>query len=164
MLGGADVVDGTPILDIKPYLKHDIHHDAHVPEWCERPSDASNIVDVRFSDEVAAFIEQLGPKQLRFFADPQGVRDTIEQMLMLDIRSVVRSICGLCKAVPHTHRCRNIESFRAQYQGRGQVVDNEHGQAYTCRVDNLELTFTTFHSHVEVSNCALIRSTNHPAL
>jgi len=46
LLGGADLIDGTPVLDIKPYLLHDIHADARVPSWCERRTDASKISQV----------------------------------------------------------------------------------------------------------------------
>ena len=35
LLGGADIVDGTPILDVKPYLRHDVHVDIAAPSWCE---------------------------------------------------------------------------------------------------------------------------------
>jgi len=40
---GLDAIDGTPVLDIKPYLPHyDSVQDARVPEWVLRPPDTSS--------------------------------------------------------------------------------------------------------------------------
>ena len=89
VLGGADLVDGTPILDVKPYLRHDLHEDARVPSWCERPTDASMIAEVRFAPSAALALDRLAPR-MRFYSDAELAREAIEQMLRLDIRSVVR--------------------------------------------------------------------------
>lgn len=89
-LAGADLVDGTPVLDVKPYLRHDLHPEAVVPSWCEKPTDASTIAEVRFSEGAASGLARLAPKNLRFFSTAHAAREAIEQMLRLDIRSVVR--------------------------------------------------------------------------
>lgn len=87
VLGGADLVDGTPVLDVKPYLRHDIQPEAVVPKWCENVADASNITEVRFADEAEASLVAAVPA-LRFFTEVSAVREAIIQMLRLDIRSV----------------------------------------------------------------------------
>ena len=56
---------------------------------------------------------------------PAGL--AIEQTLSLDIRSV--------------------------HQGRGQAVEKAGGQEYACRLDALEIHFTTFATHVLVTSC-----------
>ena len=128
VLGGADLIDGTPILDVKPYLLHDVQADAAVPSWCENRTDASLIVDVRFSEAAREGLEAaVARHDLRFYADATLAREAIEQALQLDIRSV--------------------------HQGRGQAVDGGGGQEYTCRFDTLELQFTTFATHVLVDSC-----------
>ncbi|GAM17034.1 hypothetical protein SAMD00019534_002090 [Acytostelium subglobosum LB1] len=48
-LSGVDMVDGTPIIDLKPYIpKFDSEPDARTPAWIDNKSD---IKTVRFSDE-----------------------------------------------------------------------------------------------------------------
>ena len=130
VLGGADLVDGTPVLDVKPYLRHDLQPEASVPSWCERRTDASTIAEVRFSSAAGAALDRLASR-LRFFPTAAAAREAIEQMLQLDIRSV--------------------------HQGRGHAVGEKDGQAYSCRFDVLELKFSTFETHVEVMECALHR-------
>ena len=198
VLGGADLVDGTPILDIKPCefrrgaaraslpaqqrphhcgrprrstpetlrsstrsrthsrtaacarsdpprwladssramrpprqpctdLRHDIQPDASVPRWCEQRLDASSITAVKLSPAAEAGLAAAAPA-LRFFDDAAGARAAIVQMLQLDIRSV--------------------------HQGRGSTQSAE-GQQYCCRIDELELAFTTFETHVLVTACQL---------
>jgi len=97
----------APILDVKPYLRHDLHEDARVPTWCERPTDASMIAEVRFAPSAALALDRLAPR-MRFYSDAELAREAIEQMLRLDIRSV--------------------------HQGRGQAVGDAAGQSYTCRL------------------------------
>ena len=122
VLGGADIVDGTPILDVKPYLKHDLQPEARVPAWCEEKLAASLIREVRFSARALEELQAATPS-LAFYTDSETVRVAIEQVLQLDIRSI--------------------------HQGRGQRGDGQ--QAYTLRLDRLELQFATFESHVEVT-------------
>jgi tRNA-Thr(GGU) m(6)t(6)A37 methyltransferase TsaA len=128
VLGGADLIHGTPVLDIKPYLRHDIQADAHVPAWCEKRSDASLISEVRFSEPATAQLDEaMRTRRLRFYTDVPTARAAIEQMLQLDIRSV--------------------------HQGRGKAADGAAGQAYSCRLDELKIEFTTHESHVLVTQC-----------
>lgn len=130
VLGGADLIDGTPILDVKPYLRHDAHADARVPEWCEKRTDSSLIAEVRFdaaaAAELAAAVARRG---LRFYTDAAIARRALEQTLMLDIRTV--------------------------HQGRGQAVSESDGQLYTCRFDALHVEFRTYATHVLVTRCTL---------
>lgn len=132
LLGGADLIEGTPVLDVKPYLRHDVHADACVPSWCENRTDASCIAEVRFSEaaggQLAAAVEA---HALRFYTDAATARAAIEQTLQLDIRSV--------------------------HQGRGQASDAADGQAYACRFDALHVRFTTYATHVLVASVEVAR-------
>ena len=89
--------------------------------------EASAITVVEFSPAAEAAVAAAAPA-LRFFEDAAGVKAAIVQMLQLDIRSV--------------------------HQGRGSTQGAE-GQQYCCRIDELELTFTTFKTHVLVNTCEL---------
>lgn len=132
VLGGADLIDGTPVLDIKPYLRHDLQPDASVPEWCERRTDSSQIAEVRFSAEADEQLARLVPR-LRFYEDVAMARDAVCQTLQLDIRSV--------------------------HQGRGRSSD---GQRYEVHLDALAIEFSTFDTHVLVTRCALGAASRSP--
>ena len=129
VLGGADLIEGTPILDVKPYLRHDRVDDASVPSWCEKRDDSSKITQVRFSEKADAELSAAAASgALRFYSDVHELRTAIEQVLTLDIRSV--------------------------HQGRGQAAaDAAAGQDYACRFDALQIRFTTFATHVLVTSC-----------
>ena len=129
-LGGADLIEGTPILDVKPYLRHDLVNNAEVPAWCERRSDSSLIAEVRFSEPAAAQLHAMvDARRLRFYDDAPTARLAIEQALQLDIRSV--------------------------HQGRGHAVEAADGQEYSFRIDALHVHFKTFATHVLVTSvCA----------
>ena len=126
-LGGADVVDGTPIFDIKPYLPFDAPSDATVPEWC-RPVTlhGSRIREVRFSDDAIGSLHLLAGS-LRLFEGVAEARAAIEEVLRLDIRSV--------------------------HRGRGLAGDGR--QMYRVCLDTFELQFETYESHVQVVACGL---------
>ena len=124
LLGGADVVDGTPVLDVKPYLRHDIQPDARVPAWCERRDDASRLTDVQFAPAAEASLRAALPA-LDFYAEWDDLAAALRQTLLLDIRSV--------------------------HQGRGKPAD---GQAYCLHFDRLRVDFETHDDVVVVTAAA----------
>ena len=153
-LGGADLVDGTPILDIKPYLRHDIQPDAAVPSWCENRSDASAVAEVRFSPEADAALVAAAPR-LRFFGDASSAREAVVQMLQLDIRSVHQGRghgTSVRSRPPEPHWCfRRAPPSGERFGTRGRQA----GQLYSVRVDALTLEFVTYETHVLVVSCEL---------
>ena len=122
LLGGADLVDGTPVLDVKPYLRHDIRPEASVPGWCEPVLASSLIREVEFSEAASEALVASVPR-LRLYDDERTVREAIVQTLLLDIRSV--------------------------HQGRGEAAA---GQRYHVRLDKLDITFETYESRVLVTS------------
>ena len=156
------------VLDVKPYLRHDIQPDASVPSWCEPVTASSLIREVHFAEGASAALGRCVPRlrlceialdpphpspspspspnpnptraraltrtrartlPLTRYEDEATVRDVIVQTLLLDIRSV--------------------------HQGRGEVAA---GQQYHVRIDQLDISFETYESHVLVTGCQL-RST-----
>ena len=113
------------MLDVKPYLRHDIQPDASVPSWCEPVTASSLIRDVHFGEAASAALGGCVAR-LRLYDDEATVREAIVQTLLLDIRSV--------------------------HQGRGAVAA---GQQYQVRIDQLDITFETYESHVLVTGCQL---------
>ena len=60
-IGGADLVDGTPLLDIKPYTPYDCVPDCSVPQWVLPPdeSDLTSGLRVAFTEAALKDIEHI---------------------------------------------------------------------------------------------------------
>lgn len=80
VLGGGDFLDGTPVLDIKPYVPYaDRIDDAR----CDWAADAPGRVDVRFNPEAES--------ALRALPERDGLRSLITETLGLDPRPAYRA-------------------------------------------------------------------------
>lgn len=132
---GVDMVDGTPVLDIKPYIPYDIITSdiplpvtrslssitkLRVPEWVYEYD--IKIKPVIFS-EVAlnSLMDIHTQKHQKFCQDYDQAIQFITQVLQQDIRSV--------------------------HQGRG-----EEGMNYNCNLDNISLSFTTTEETILITN------------
>ncbi|XP_015878109.2 uncharacterized protein LOC107414494 [Ziziphus jujuba] len=90
LLSGVDLVDGTPVLDVKPYLPYcDSIQGATIPEWLT----ADNLLVVasvsfseNFTSTLADCWEITGKKSL--YASADEFQSLIKQVLSWDIRSV----------------------------------------------------------------------------
>ncbi|KAJ4823784.1 hypothetical protein Tsubulata_012106, partial [Turnera subulata] len=90
LLSGVDLVDGTPILDIKPYLPYcDSINGATVPDWVMVDSMLA-VASVSFSDSFPSSLadcwEKVKNKSL--YASAGELQCLIRQVLSWDIRSV----------------------------------------------------------------------------
>ncbi|ELP92461.1 hypothetical protein EIN_523490 [Entamoeba invadens IP1] len=85
-LGGIDLVDGTPIVDIKPYTYADsIQADTlQVPDWLNNSSSIKSIV--KFDESVFPKLKQLVPTP--FYSTLNDFVDVVEEVLALDIRTI----------------------------------------------------------------------------
>lgn len=93
LLSGADLVDGTPVLDIKPYLPYcDSVPDAIAPSWVKAGGDDDVIamasVDFTegFSEELAKCWETMG--KLSLYSSWMEFQGLLQQVLSRDIRSL----------------------------------------------------------------------------
>jgi tRNA-Thr(GGU) m(6)t(6)A37 methyltransferase TsaA len=100
-LSGADLVHGTPVLDIKPYIsRYDSVPDARAPEWVsagEQPP-----LRVTFTAEAEAALQRYEP-HLKFFSTWQELREAAAESLSQDIRPrylkkerAAEHVLGLC--------------------------------------------------------------------
>lgn len=125
-ISGHDLVNGTPVLDIKPYLHADYIPDFKTPHWVMDDSDAVPR-PVQFSCESIISLEQLiHENKLGFYTSLNEIQQAIQQMLVLDIRSV--------------------------HQGRGHANKEQH---FVCHFDALEIVFQTLESHIQILSCQL---------
>ncbi|KAL2928953.1 hypothetical protein RDABS01_034364 [Bienertia sinuspersici] len=89
LLSGVDLVEGTPVLDIKPYLSYcDSIRESVVPEWV-KDDGLIAVASVTFSDgfysALAHCWELMGKSSL--YSSPDEMKKLIEQVLSWDIRS-----------------------------------------------------------------------------
>ncbi|KAK8340521.1 hypothetical protein V6Z12_A08G104900 [Gossypium hirsutum] len=90
LLSGVDLVDGTPVLDIKPYLPYcDSIEGAVVPNWVMLDSMLS-VASVGFSDDFSSSLldcwKSVEKKSL--YSSPDELKSLVKQALSWDIRSV----------------------------------------------------------------------------
>ncbi|XP_004297870.1 PREDICTED: uncharacterized protein LOC101313506 [Fragaria vesca subsp. vesca] len=104
LLSGVDLVDGTPVLDVKPYLPYcDSIQEAGVPKWLMVDKSFS-VASISFSEGFTSSLAQCwaitGKNSL--YASPDEFQNLLKQVLSWDIRSV-------------SQRTRPHESFIASH-------------------------------------------------
>ncbi|OMO95057.1 hypothetical protein COLO4_16079 [Corchorus olitorius] len=90
LLSGVDLVDGTPVLDIKPYLPYcDSIEGATIPEWIMADSMLS-VASVSFSDDFPSSLVDCwkAAEKKSLYSSPNEIKTLVEQVLSWDIRSV----------------------------------------------------------------------------
>ncbi|TMW66271.1 hypothetical protein Poli38472_004036 [Pythium oligandrum] len=129
-ISGHDLVNGTPVLDVKPYVPMDFIPDHVCPHWVNTRSDHL-AQPVEFASEVTETLTTLVKQEkLRFYKTVEDVSTAIQEMLVLDIRSV--------------------------HQGRGKAAEE---QIFMCRFDNLEIDFQTLEDKIHIVKCTYCPST-----
>ncbi|KAL5548974.1 hypothetical protein UlMin_004205 [Ulmus minor] len=122
LLSGVDLVDGTPVLDIKPYLPYcDSIQGANVPNWLMEDNLLA-VASVSFAENftftLAACWEREGKNSL--YASADEFQSFIKQVLSWDIRSV-------------SQRNRPRDSLIKRQNGNGlesgSDSDNHQGEA-----------------------------------
>ena len=93
LLSALDLLDGTPILDIKPYVTpYDSVVDAGIPHWCgSLPPQAA--VDASLDDRIVfdtatihAIDDAAASGELRFYNQGIDARRAIAELLISDVR------------------------------------------------------------------------------
>ncbi|XP_047311172.1 uncharacterized protein LOC124914625 [Impatiens glandulifera] len=94
LFSGVDLVDGTPVLDIKPYLPYcDSNQEATVPSWVNEDKLLS-VASINFSDGFAASLSDCWIKQEKksLYKSADEFKSLIRQVLSWDIRSLSQRI------------------------------------------------------------------------
>lgn len=139
----VDMVDGTPVLDVKPYIPYDVipsHYSVPsfpdiprrhlvVPDWVVE-ADATALCErgVSFSEQALQSLNELETNSkdskngvvLRHSQSLNHLQQLVAQVLRQDIRGV------------------------AQGRGGGAEVESRGGSMYTCRLDGVEFEFRTY--------------------
>lgn len=100
-LSGVDLIDGTPVLDIKPYVPaYDSIQASHEgADWITAGSEISTVL---FTDESLQHLEMLAPSCAFFNQNFEAIKMAICETLLADPRSVYRKT--KCKGEPFGFR------------------------------------------------------------
>ncbi|KAK7291905.1 hypothetical protein RIF29_07448 [Crotalaria pallida] len=90
LLSGVDLVDGTPVLDVKPYVPYcDSIEEAVVPNWLMEDN-LLTVASVSFSEDFPSALENCWTisEKKSLYASPVEFQNLIKQVLSWDIRSL----------------------------------------------------------------------------
>eukprot|EP00516_Mucochytrium_quahogii_P007091 CAMPEP_0203751266 /NCGR_PEP_ID=MMETSP0098-20131031/5360_1 /ASSEMBLY_ACC=CAM_ASM_000208 /TAXON_ID=96639 /ORGANISM=" , Strain NY0313808BC1" /LENGTH=343 /DNA_ID=CAMNT_0050640901 /DNA_START=207 /DNA_END=1238 /DNA_ORIENTATION=+ len=114
---GIDLVDGTPILDIKPYIPHVDNPlassppvEVNAPSWLVNPK--FEVVPVQFTAEAMQNIDELcasGASSWFGCGESKALRDALEEVIQLDPRGVIHGR-GNFKSEASNPNPNNIEA------------------------------------------------------
>ncbi|CAL5375113.1 unnamed protein product [Camellia sinensis] len=120
LLSGVDLVDGTPVLDIKPYLPYcDGIQGATVPTWV-KADNVLAVASVSFSDSFNTTLADCWTKleKKSIYASPDEFQSLIKQVLSWDIRSLSQ------RSRPHN----SIVNTENDIRGNSNTVDLDDDQ------------------------------------
>ncbi|CAM9767160.1 unnamed protein product [Choristocarpus tenellus] len=80
---GIDLIDGTPVIDVKPVIPYDTPSSLMVPDWVYEDLVLRRVV---FSEEastgVQACLDNLGRKRkINFYNDAQGFKEAVTEVI-----------------------------------------------------------------------------------
>jgi len=108
VVGGADIVDGSPVLDVKPYLRFcDSCPDASAPQWVQAEAQdeplhvASVVFAVGAEDQLAEGWRKVEKRSL--YASAGDYTALVQQALSRDIRSVHQRTAPTAAEAPLYH-------------------------------------------------------------
>ena len=134
-ISGLDLVDGTPVLDIKPHVPvYDTAADCRIPDWV-----ADGLQTFRRVAWTAPAVEEfetiMATQKLQFYQPHEVdiVQDAIQQVLSMDVRS------------PYQTKKARQGAFQAERSHRiTQKAANPNDNTMTCtqQLDNLLIHYT----------------------
>ncbi|XP_078438491.1 tRNA-thr(GGU) m(6)t(6)A37 methyltransferase [Wolffia australiana] len=140
LLSGIDLVDGTPVLDIKPYLPYaDCVPGAVIPN-CLQDSKSLEVSSVSFSKEFSSSLTSCWASAGKgsLYASEDEFKELIKQVLSWDIRSISQ------RKRPHNGTLHNTLSFDPP-----PSIDNEsdelssspHEVTYHLIIEGMDVTY-----------------------
>lgn len=148
-LSSLDLIQGTPVVDIKPYHPADVMPDFTLPQWMVEQAEVKPPFRVVFSADAERDLTQVIPK-LEFFKTRQEARDAIEESVSLDPRPIyVRSRAS--KEEVYGYR---LDRLNVLYR-----VDDEQKLASVCAVQYVDYAaLLAEQKEEELANAAGIES------
>lgn len=113
-LSGLDVVDGTPVLDLKPYLPcYDSLSKARVPDWVNpAQQDPLHISSITFPSEMTQKLSKIWHQtrdtQKTLFESIEEFEEFVRSVLTRDIRSVHQRRQLSTQSTKYNVLCENV--------------------------------------------------------
>uniref|UniRef100_A0ACD5XLI6 Uncharacterized protein n=1 Tax=Avena sativa TaxID=4498 RepID=A0ACD5XLI6_AVESA len=162
LLSGVDLVDGTPVLDIKPYLPYsDSVKGAAIPNWLEVDG-ALAVESIHFSER---FIYSLSDcwvhvKKQTLYASADEFQDLIKEVLSWDIRSLSQRIRPHQVTLEHetdNYASKSDKDYRKKEDC--EVTDSCSAVAYHLHLEGIDVSYKIDeNSNIVVDNAALLHS------
>ena len=90
-LRGADLIDGTPVIDIKPYIpQYDSLQNTKIPNWILSPPVPPPTWSLKIPPEILDNIGKLLHYSELYRDDMSGFTELLQEVLSMDIRSTSR--------------------------------------------------------------------------
>ncbi|BFG14679.1 hypothetical protein CerSpe_009530 [Prunus speciosa] len=149
LLSGVDLVDGTPVLDVKPYIPYcDSIQGARVPKWLAADSILA-VASVSFSEVFTSTLadcwEMAGNNSL--YASPDEFQNLIKQVLSWDIRSLAQrnrphdSFINSENGKQLNDSSDNDHDEEASSPGNGQPPSSSGDIMYHLTLEGLEVSY-----------------------
>jgi tRNA-Thr(GGU) m(6)t(6)A37 methyltransferase TsaA len=122
-VSGVDMTDGTPILDIKPYIPYDVVLDHRVPEWVM----AEDVPHWKLCVEPPAeeaLREIVAQRSTPFYSSYEDLVALLRDVLLQDPRSI--------------------------HQGRGSAMDAANMVPYNCNIDDIAVEFLALEDSIKI--------------
>ncbi|XP_052167789.1 uncharacterized protein LOC127784505 [Oryza glaberrima] len=162
LLSGVDLVDGTPVLDIKPYLPYsDGVKGAAIPNWLEVDG-ALAVESIHFSEHFISSLSDcwMHVKKQSLYASADEFQDLVKEVLSWDIRSLSQRIR------PHDVTIKDvtdnggskIDNDCSNDEDR-QSVDPSTSVVYHLHLEGIDVSYRIDQdSNIVVENAALLSS------
>ncbi|XP_027070368.1 uncharacterized protein [Coffea arabica] len=171
LLSGVDLVDGTPVLDVKPYLPYcDSISEAAVPEWV-KADNLLAVASINFSQGFSDSIADCWPvvEKRSLYTSQHEFEGLIEQVLSWDIRSVSQRIqphnsitkTGIDSINDTAAKLEDHEDDEISGQGGGEESVSSDDVIYHLILEGLDVSYRIdCNSDVIVEKASLCLSQN----
>ncbi|KAI4335465.1 hypothetical protein L6164_014109 [Bauhinia variegata] len=147
LLSGVDLVDGTPVLDVKPYVPYcDSIAEATVPDWL-MVDNLLTVACVSFSEDFTLSLENCWrmTEKKSLYASAGEMQCLIKQVLSWDIRSLSqrnRPHDALCKNADDDELSANNFGVDERQDEREQIPLNSEQVIYQLILEGLDVSYT----------------------
>lgn len=124
-VSGVDMTDGTPILDVKPYIPYDVVLDHRVPEWV-------------MAEDVPLWKLKIDPQAEESLRTIAAERKSPFYPTYDDLVALLRDVL--------------LQDVRSIHQGRGTTKEETDPDldSYTCNVDDIAIEFLTLVDSIRI--------------
>jgi len=133
-VSGVDLTDGTPILDLKPYIPYDVVLDHVVPAWVM--AEDVPAWQLRIAPEAEAVLRELAVERgSPFYSTYEDLVALLRDVLLQDVRSI------------HKGRGTTVKA------GSGTKPGDEAPEPFTCNIDDIAVEFVALEDAIYIVRC-----------